>query len=216
MARNVYVTTALTGGGQGLDGLDGAGLVKGDLAIFAQKDSTTLAGTHGTYFAIYYASTHAASENAPGIIVPDVNPGSFNWKAAGRLWSIDHTTGKAATLANNGISIIRTTGASVHILRRPRAGAYKKLIFATTSPVKVRMTTAVAGSLAAPTVRIGRAGLVAGSSVCVVIAPTSRALTRLPASIEFIGRTTARWEITGYENMSTGTVKRNITFSSST
>lgn len=211
MARNVYVTTALTGGGLGLDGIDGAGLVKGDLAIFAQKDSTALPGTFGNFYSLYQATTAAKSSDVPEVIWPDVNPGSFNWEKMSPLMPVYHTTGKTATIPNYGIQVIRTTAPTVHVMRRPRRGAYKKLVFATTNVIKVRLTTAIG----AYTVKLGQAKKI-GSSCCVIISSSRNmawgGVLKFPNVIELAGRTTGYWEIINTVH----TTKKNFTFSSAT
>jgi len=40
MARTVYVTTELTGGGSGLDGVNGNVIVAGDMAFYINKTSS--------------------------------------------------------------------------------------------------------------------------------------------------------------------------------
>jgi hypothetical protein len=219
MARTVYVTTEITGGGSGLDGIDGSNIVKGDMAFLINPDSTTIGYRQGNYFGVYVATTKNASDDSPEIVNPDANPGDWNWEKMTPLIPVFHTTGKAATLPNYGVSIIRTTAPSVHVLKRPRRGAYKKLIFATTQVIKVRLTTAVAGSLAVPTVRFGGVGLIAGSSVCVIVAPTSKCLlgtVKMPTAIELIGRSTSRWEIMEMSVITTGGIKKFPTLSSTT
>jgi hypothetical protein len=212
MARTVYVSTATDGGGSGIDGIDGAAIAKGDVAILIDRNSTSLPGTMGSHFGIYMATTKAAALDSPEVLVPDVNAGSWNWEKQSYLFSVYQTTGKAATLPNYGVTVIRTTATSVHLLRRPRRGSWKKLIFATTSPIKVRLST----SVNAYTVRIARVGLITGTSMCVIVGPTSRATMRIPASLELVGRTTARWELCGVDYPSTGTIKGKCSFSSTT
>lgn len=215
MARNVYVTTALEGGGSGLDGIDGAALAKGDVAFYINKDSTALAGTMGNYYGVYVATTKNSADSAPEIINPDANPGDWNWEKMMPLLPVYHTTGKAATLPNYGIEVIRTTAPTVHVMRRPRRGSYKKLVFASTQIIKVRLTTAVAASLAVPTVKIGFAKKI-GSSCCVIVS-SSRCLAwggalKFPNVIELAGRSTSYWEIVSTVH----STKKNFTFSSST
>jgi hypothetical protein len=217
MARTVYVTTELTGGGSALDGVNGNVLVAGDLAFHIQNNTTTVTGKAGNLFSLYMATTNNASESSPEIIEPDSNPGDWNWTRLMPLFSVFNTTGMASTMANYGVSIIRTTGATVHVLKRPKKGVYKKIIINTTSLVKIRLSTAVATY----GVRIARQGkLSLASTACVIIAPTSKALLngfRHPVSIELIGRSTDRWELMGINVPTTGlSAKKFPTFSTTT
>lgn len=209
MARTVYVTTSLTGGGSGLDGIDGNNILAGDMAFHINRDATT-PKREGNYCGVYAATTDADSESAPDIIVPDSNAGSWNWHLLQPLKTIKVTTGKAATLDNYGVSVIRSTAPTVHQLKRPRRGARKIIIFQSTSLVKVRLTTAAAADLAAPTVRIGTSG----STMC-VIAFTSRAAV-IPniarPQIHLVGASTRLWRVTNLLPWSTNKLK----FSSST
>ena len=212
MARTVYVTTELTGGGNALDGIDGINLTKGNVAFYINKDSTGQAGTMGNYCGIYMATTKNAADDVPEIINPDANPGDWNWEKLQPLMTVYHTTGKTAMLPNYGVSVIRTTAPSVHQLRRPRRGSYKKLVFCSTHLIKIRLTTAAAADLATPTVRFGST-MAGGSTSCVVLFSSRQVWTgatfKVPVQLELVGRTTARWEIMNI-------TKNALKFSSST
>jgi hypothetical protein len=73
MAKTVYFTTGIKGGGSNLDGIDGNNIVKGDAAFVRYTTGTN------TIFAVYWATTQNLAESAPGIIRPDVNAGSWDW-----------------------------------------------------------------------------------------------------------------------------------------
>ena len=72
--NNCYWGTGLTGGGAALDGIDGNGLVAGDMAI-VELDSGTNAPV--TYF--YRLQSSSTAESSPNIITPDSNPGALRW-----------------------------------------------------------------------------------------------------------------------------------------
>lgn len=66
-----YTFTALTGGGaSAIDAVDGAGLTAGDWGYAYVSDVSYR----------YLLTSAGASENSPFIVVPDTNPGSFNWE----------------------------------------------------------------------------------------------------------------------------------------
>ena len=212
MARNVYVTTELTGAGSALDGIDSAALVKGDMAFYINKDSTALAKTMGNFYGVYTVTTSAKSTDVPEVIWPDVNPIANVWEKLQPLIPIFHTTGKAATIPNYGIQVIRTTAPTVHVMRRPRKGAYKKLVFASTQIVKIRLTT----QLAANTVKVAMAQKLSVASSCVCIISSSRncgwgGVLKFPNVMELCGRSTAIWEI-----LTQPTTKKCFTFSTTT
>lgn len=64
MARTVYITTGITGGGSNLDGIAAAGLNKGDMAL-------VYFSTNVRKLAVYWCTTDTAAESAPGKIKPD-------------------------------------------------------------------------------------------------------------------------------------------------
>lgn len=71
MANKFWPATSRTGGGGGaLDGIDGSDLTAGDGCIVIMS----------TFFGVYRATTSASTENDPGVIVPDVNAGSWSWE----------------------------------------------------------------------------------------------------------------------------------------
>ena len=200
MARTVYVTTELTGGGSGLDGIDGNSLVKGDLAFYINKNSTT-PKHEGNYMGVLMATTKSSTEESPLTIVPDSNAGDWNWELLDPLMPIKQTTGKTATLDNYGISVIKSTAATVHRLKRPRRGTKKTIVFGSTSVVKIRLSTAAA----AYTVKVG-------SSIS-VIAFTSRAVMPwVKPTINLVGWSTSSWRVVSLTPWSTNKLK----FSSST
>ena len=182
MSRTVYVTTELTGGGSALDGVNGNSLVKGDMAFLIQKDTTTPM-REGSYFGVLMATTKSSTEESPERILPDSNPGDWNWERLQMLSSVFFTTGKAATLPNYGVQIIRSTAPTVHSMRRPRRGTFKTLVFTTTHLVKVRCSSAAASY----NVKCGTSS--------VVIAHSSRALGGFHRVIQLVGRSTSRWDI---------------------
>lgn len=203
MARTVYVTTQLTGGGSALDGIDGNDMVKGDVAFYINRDTTT-PGHEGNYSGVYMATTDAGSESSPNLITPDDNAGSWNWDLLQPLSVVKNATGKTMTLDNYGVSIIYSTGATVHRLLRPRKGARKTIVFSTTSVVKVRLSTA------AEQYTVSLAG--ANKNV---IAFTSRVVnftSMMRPTIEMVGVSTARWRVLNLVPWSTNKLK----FSSST
>ncbi len=71
MPINFYPRLSLTGGVAGsLDNLDGAiPLQVGDVALVGE----------GTTASVYIATADGNAESSPDIIVPDTNPGSWNW-----------------------------------------------------------------------------------------------------------------------------------------
>ena len=73
----MWWATGLTGGGNALDGIDGAGLTDGDGALCIIDDS----GTIKAYF--YRLEDYGSSppdENPPSVITPDTNPGNKRWE----------------------------------------------------------------------------------------------------------------------------------------
>jgi hypothetical protein len=214
MARTVYITTELQGGGSGLDGINGNSLVKGDMAFYLKKNTTGAVQGHsflvGTYMASSRGSTVAmgSTEDQPNFIKPDSNGANWIWGLSQALTPVFYTTGLTAIIPNYGVSIIRTETNTVHWMRRPKRGVIKKIVFLTTAAVKIRLSSGAA----AYTVK-------ASSQAVVLVAPTTRLVwSKLQdgaAAIELVGRTTARWDII---NMFAATTspKGNITFSSST
>ena len=73
-AKTVYLRTALTGGGEALDGIDGSLLGDADVA-FVMYSSIT-------YFYLLDADLGGA-ESPPDIIAPDTNPGNKRWVLQG-------------------------------------------------------------------------------------------------------------------------------------
>lgn len=69
-----YWASCRTGGGDCLDGVDGAGLVAGDAAEVVMDAGST---TPEIYIYRLYASS--ASESDPFVIAPDSNPGTLRW-----------------------------------------------------------------------------------------------------------------------------------------
>jgi hypothetical protein len=98
----MYWATCRTGGGDCLDGIDGAGLVAGDSAIVLLDSGST---TPVVYFYRGYASS--AAESDPAVIVPNANAGAF-------AWHLSNMYGGAITVTGNvtgaNISIDNTTG----------------------------------------------------------------------------------------------------------
>jgi hypothetical protein len=77
-ASKMYWATGLTGGGDALDGIDGAGLAAGDGAIVI-LDS----GTNAPVFYVYRLQASSASESSPNVIVPNSNAGTSAWHLSG-------------------------------------------------------------------------------------------------------------------------------------
>jgi hypothetical protein len=73
-ANKFWWASCRTGGGDCLDGVDGASLTAGDGALVALDSGST---TPEVYFYRCYASS--ASESDPLVIAPDSNPGAFRW-----------------------------------------------------------------------------------------------------------------------------------------
>ena len=77
MAKSIYIRSVTTGGGgTAIDGIDGSAIIKSDV-VFLVSTSTSMAGGG---FAVYLATTAAQAEAAPKIIIPNSNPGSWNWR----------------------------------------------------------------------------------------------------------------------------------------
>lgn len=215
MARTVYVTTELQGGGSGLDGINGNSLVKGDMGFYLKKNTTGTAQGHGFLTGVYMASSRGSTvamgsiEDQPNFIAPDSNGADWIWGLTQPLSPVFITTGLTAILPNYGVSIIKTNTNTVHWVRRPRRGVVKKLIFRTTAAVKIRLSTGAA----AQTVKIS-------SGVSVIVPPTSSYKAPgkgIPPAVELTGRTTAQWELTGLVLPATSlSAARRISFSSTT
>ena len=73
-ANKFWWASCRTGGGDCLDGIDGASLTAGDGALVALDSGST---TPEVYFYRVYASS--ASESDPLVIAPDTNPGTLRW-----------------------------------------------------------------------------------------------------------------------------------------
>ena len=73
-ANKFWWASCRTGGGDCLDGIDGANLTAGDGALVVLDSGST---TPEIYFYRVYASS--ASESDPLVIAPDSNPGTLRW-----------------------------------------------------------------------------------------------------------------------------------------
>lgn len=73
-SANLYWRNCLTGGGDCLDGIDGASLTDGDGAIIIMDNS----GTYEGY--IYRLEETAVAESSPDVISPDANAGDKRWR----------------------------------------------------------------------------------------------------------------------------------------
>jgi hypothetical protein len=89
-SANLYWRNCLTGGGDCLDGIDGASLADGDGAFVIRDNS----GTYEGY--IYRLEETAVAESSPDVIAPDSNAGNKRW----RLVNI-HATGFTGTKVNS-------------------------------------------------------------------------------------------------------------------
>lgn len=71
MARTIYIRSGTIGGGNNLDGIDGANLQDGDIAFVF---------TSGNGFYPYILDAdNGGTESDPTLIEPDDNPGSKRW-----------------------------------------------------------------------------------------------------------------------------------------
>ena len=205
MAKTVYVSTERIGGGSAIDGVDGNSLVKGDLNLLIESTR----GAHG----VYACTTEAQSESSPNVIVPNSNAGSWNWRLLDPLRPVFITTGMTAVLPNHGISIIRTTGNTVHRLAKGRRGYTKTIIWETSAtPVWVRLSTAAANyAIRFQNIRSS------GSSKC-VIKQTSNQGKRLlmPPVLHLAAESTSRWHVVGIRTRSSFLSTAILAFSSST
>jgi hypothetical protein len=73
-SANLYWRNCLTGGGDCLDGIDGASLADGDGAFVIRDNS----GTYEGY--IYRLEDTAETESSPDVISPDANAGNKRWR----------------------------------------------------------------------------------------------------------------------------------------
>ena len=101
-AAKMYWGTSLTGGGDALDGIDGATLSAGDAALVMLDSS----GAPRWYFYRAYASGTTAS--SPTVIAPATNAGSMRWHLAQRSERIDALSISAGSVTNTVFDYIST------------------------------------------------------------------------------------------------------------
>lgn len=206
MARTIYVTTQLTGGGTGsLDGINGNSIVAGDMAIYVSPSTRFNNSYNELSYSIYRASTVALSEVVPRVITPDINPGSWNWLMQQPLTLQWITTGLNDNMRNVGQTVIRSSGPTVHRMTRPFAGAEKHIVIQTSHLIKIRLSTEVATY-----------GVKCGTSNCVIINSSRSSTMTAPIKnnmnwIHLVGRSSARWDIVGM-----GPTARSFKFSTTT
>jgi hypothetical protein len=111
-ANKFYWANGLSGGGDAIDGIDGAIITAGD-GCFVVLDS----GTNTPKFYLYRAQASSAAEDSPNVITPDSNAGTMRWHLAGNI--VASITSQGAT-NDNYIKIInnssRAATASVYEL----------------------------------------------------------------------------------------------------
>lgn len=109
-SANLYWRNCLTGGGDCLDGIDGASLADGDGAFVIRDNS----GTYEGY--IYRLEDTAETESSPNVIAPDSNAGNKRW----RLVNI-HAIGFTGPLtgAVTGNADTATTATTAENLKSP-------------------------------------------------------------------------------------------------
>ena len=110
-----YRKTSLTGGTVGaLDGINGNSLVSGDVAYVLDVNNN---------FSVYECTTGGAAESAPFIIVPDSNPGSWNWRL--------HTAGGGPLMPTYNVMIsssnITAVGSGRYIINTESSAATDNL-----------------------------------------------------------------------------------------
>ena len=93
-ANNFYWATCLSGGGDCLDGIDGAGLVDGDGGIVLRDNS----GTYEGYF--YRLEDTAETESSPNVIAPAKNAGNKRWRLV-NIHAIGFTGPLVGTVTGN-------------------------------------------------------------------------------------------------------------------
>jgi hypothetical protein len=92
---NFYFATGFIGGGDNLDGIDGAALGTGDVALVQTSTGTT---------PYYLNGTSGAAESSPDIISPDVNAGTKRWIKIKITDLHDHVSGFGGTIDHVNLS----------------------------------------------------------------------------------------------------------------